>query len=246
MYNDRKDIITTLKRLLFRVMLKRSTVYPTVNSEELSLIYRKVFNLPNKDFFVLHDCYGKLEKYKKPFREGNNTVFCGGTNGRDWNTIIQTARLLPNVKFVVIGPSKNTFGDNVPSNIKYYHNTPFLEFQRLMEESSVLALPLDTEAPAGLIVLFTAGLMSKPVVTTNNITMREYIQPGINGLFVGMGNYESFAKQIDFLLSNKDKQREFGEKLYYQIEKLGAPLVFVDGIINIINFIIKNENSSNK
>jgi hypothetical protein len=61
-----------------------------------------------------------------------------------------------------------------------------------------------------------------------------------------MGNYESFAKQIDFLLSNKDKQREFGEKLYYQIEKLGAPLVFVDGIINIINFIIKNENSSNK
>jgi len=246
MFNDRKDFITTMKRLLFRSMLKSSSVYPTVNSEELSSIYRKIFNLPNKDFFVLHDCYGKLGKYKKHFSEGNNTVFCGGTNGRDWKTLIQIARLLPHVKFVIAGPAENTLGNNVPSNIKYYHNIPFLDFQHLIEESSVLALPLDTEAPAGLIVLFTAGLMSKAVVTTNNITMREYIQPGVNGLLVEMGNYENFAKQIDSLLSNKDKQREFGEKLCSHIEKLGAPLVYVDGVINIINFIIKHENPSNK
>lgn len=241
MFNDEKDIITTMKRFLFRAMLINSTTYPTVNSDELSLVYKKIFDLPDKDFIVLHDCYGNLEKYKRTFSKGNGTVFCGGTNGRDWDTLVQTAKLLPDVKFVVVGPSKNILGHPIPRNIEYYYDITYLKFQQLMENSSVLALPLNTEAPAGLIVLFTAGLMSKAVITTNNVIMREFIQTDNNGILIEMGDFANFAKQITQLLSDNEKQKKFGEKLNSQIEKLGAPLVFVDGVINITTIINQNK-----
>jgi glycosyltransferase involved in cell wall biosynthesis len=234
MFNDRNEFISKMKRCLFRTMLKDSAVYPTVNSEGLSFLYKNLFKIPDKHFFILHDCYGKLKKYEKPFSEGNDTIFCGGTNGRDWKTLGQTARLLPDLKFVIAGPAKNTLGNNMPPNIEYYFNIPFSEFQRLIKECSVLALPIDTEAPAGLIVLFSAGLMSKPVIATDNVTMREYITSGENGFLIKRGDHINFSKQIDYLISDKQKQKEFGEKLFLKVEELGSPSAFVDKVIDIV------------
>ena len=81
-----------------------------------------------------------------------------------------------------------------------------------MRGCSFLALPLNTEAPAGLIVLFTAGLMSKAVITTDNYTMREYITSGEDGILVKMGDIEAFAKETNALFSNYARRVEFGRK----------------------------------
>ncbi|MEI8273744.1 MAG: glycosyltransferase family 4 protein [Paludibacter sp.] len=246
MLNDQNDFITKIKRYLFRWMLKNNHIHPTVTSTNLQELYRKLFDLPNKEFYLLHDCYGKLGKYKRSYKNGDKYVFCGGTNGRDWITLLKIAELLPNIKFVIVGPKKDTLGNHYPSNIDYYYDIPFTKFQELIENCSLLALPLKTQAPAGLIVLFTAGLMSKPVITTDNATTREYITTEENGILVKLGDYEEFAKQVNRLISTPDNQELFGKRLFSMIENLGSPQAFVDKVILIIDQIHLNEGTTNK
>jgi glycosyltransferase involved in cell wall biosynthesis len=237
MLNNQNDFITKTKLQLFKLMLKSTHVHPTVTSNNLKEHYRDLFDLPEREFHLLHDCYGKLGKYKKPYQDGANYVFCGGTNGRDWKSLLKIAELVPDVKFVIVGPKKDTLGNHSLSNIEYYYDIPFQKFQELIEHSSLLALPLTTEAPAGLIVLFTAGLMSKPIITSDNATTREYITNNENGILVSIGDYKDFAKQVSKLITNTNKQRFFGERLNERIEELGSPDVFVDKIICITNQI---------
>ena len=98
-------------------MLQSEHVHPTVTSPDLSLVYRKVFRLPRKKFFLLHDCYGDLEKTQISPDEVDKYIFCGGSNGRDWGTIKEVASLLPHINFVVVGPKENSLGNNLPANI---------------------------------------------------------------------------------------------------------------------------------
>lgn len=245
MLNDNNDFITRLKKYLFSLMLNDDNVFPTVTSKDLKLHYTRAFKLSKKEFYLLHDCYGKLGKYKKSYEEGAKYIFCGGTNGRDWGTLLNAAKLLSNIKFVIVGPQKDTLGEKYPSNIEYYYDISFHKFQELIENCSLLALPLNTQAPAGLIVLFTAGLMSKPVITTDNATTREYITNEENGILIKLGDYLDLAKQINLLYSNEQKQKIYGQNLFNRIETMGSPQVFVDKIINLIHKIV-NESSSNK
>lgn len=246
MYNDNSDFITRSKKKLFRVMLKSKYIYPTVTSIGLMEYYKNTFDLPQKDFFLVHDCYGKYIELKKDYQTGNGYVFCGGANSRDWKTLVNAAKLLPNIRFVIVGPTKNTLGNNLPLNIEYYYNIEYSKFNDLMGNSSLLALPLSTEAPAGLVVLISAGLMTKAVITTDNVTMREYITHNENGILVSIGDSVNFARQIELLIDDVDKQKLYGQRLHQQIEKLSSPEVFANEIFKIVNQIHTNENSINK
>jgi glycosyltransferase involved in cell wall biosynthesis len=239
-------VITRIKKFLYRVMLKDSMIHPTVTSSDLPAVYRELFNLPGKEFHLLHDCYGKLAKYQQPFRPGKGYVFCGGTNGRDFESLVKIAGMLPEVPFVIAGPKKNTLGETFPSNISYQYDIPFLQFQELIGNCSILALPLKTQAPAGLIVLFTAGLMSKPVITSDNPTMREYIAPGDHGILVGIGDNKTFVREIRSLLGDLENQQRLGENLFRSIEGKGSPDAFIDTIIEIVRHTGNHEAPANQ
>jgi glycosyltransferase involved in cell wall biosynthesis len=242
MFNDNPSLLTRIKKKCMRWLLSDKSIYPTVTSTELSLYYREIFNLPKKEFFLLHDTYGlrkkQIDKAQYQIQAANNSyVFCGGTNGRDWNTLIKIADELPNLKFVIVGPHKDTLGENYPSNIDYYYNIPYDKFMELFANATVLALPLNTEAPAGLIVLLEGALLSKAIVTTDNITMREYIHSDENGYLIKKGDYKVFADKVNAVFPDTQMQKEFGEKLNETIIDKCSPEVYVATIIKIINRI---------
>jgi len=241
MFNEGPDLLTSVKKALYKVMLRSRRVYPTVTSGELPGIYKRVFNIPDKEFHLIHDCYGDLDQWEGRYGEGNY-VFCGGINGRDWETLKKAALLLPDVRFVVIGPKRDTIGEPIPNNIDYAYNLPYKEFQKLIQDCSIVALPLNTEAPAGLIVIFSSGLMRKPIISTDSYTLREYVSSGNNGFLIKMSDHVALAEKIRELLGDPDKRHEFGEQLYQRVTQLGDPDVFVNKLINIVEKIEQTNN----
>lgn len=233
MFNDKNDFITRIKRVLYKSMLRSKHTYPTVTSSQLPSLYRKIFSLPDREFYLLHDCYGALDTSITESDEDENYVFCGGTASRDWDLIRQTAILLPNISFIIVGPKENTLRNPIPPNVTYRHDIQTDEFQNLIRKCSLVALPLNTEAPAGLIVLFTAGLMSKSVVTTDSYTTREYIIPGESGLLVRMYEVKTFARLIDELFRDKSTRVAYGKALRSRVKKFGCPDAFVSSILSI-------------
>jgi glycosyltransferase involved in cell wall biosynthesis len=238
MFNDNPSIITRIKKWSMRQLLSNKNIYPTVTSISLSQFYQNIFNLPAKEFFVLHDTYGtRREKLQNIEHKAEKAkyVFCGGTNGRDWDALIKIAEQLPDLKFVIVGPHKDTLGEDYPSNIDYHYNIPYDKFMELFANATLLALPLNTEAPAGLIILLEGALLSKAIVTTDNITMREYISSGDNGYLVGKGDYKEFAGKVNEVFSNIRMQKEFGEKLNQAIIEKCSPETYVSTLKRIIN-----------
>lgn len=236
MFNDGRDTLTSIKKSLYKIMLRNRRIYPTVTSGELPGIYRRIFNVPDKQFHLIHDCYGDLDQWEGIYGD-SNYVFCGGINGRDWLTLKKAAQLLPDVRFVVIGPKRETLGESMPDNMEYTYNVPYKQFQKSLRDCSLVALPLNTEAPAGLIVIFSSGLMHKPIISTNSYTLREYVSSGHNGYLIKMGDHVALADRIRELLGDADKRHEFGEKLYRRVNEVGNPDVFVSKLINIVENI---------
>ncbi|MBE0654426.1 MAG: hypothetical protein IH594_11545, partial [Bacteroidales bacterium] len=107
MFNDGEDFLTSVKRHMFRMMLKSSHVHPTVTSRELPSIYKNIFKIPEKHFYLLHDCYGN-RAIKVAMNEDERYVFCGGVNGRDCGTLLKAAELSPDFRFVIVGPRRDT------------------------------------------------------------------------------------------------------------------------------------------
>ncbi len=105
-----------------------------------------------------------------------NTVFCGGRNGRDWNFIIEIARSLPGVGFNLVMSNEEAKSQwNIPANVSIYTDIPYQEFMEVMCRCQIVCLPLDTDAPAGLIVMFQAAANKKLIITTRTATTQEYV-----------------------------------------------------------------------
>ena len=116
-------------------------------------------------------------------------------------------------------------------NIQVFTEIPTDEFLQIMISSSAVVLPLDTEAPAGLIVLFQAGANEIPVIISDTVTTREYINSE-RGYLCGK-NVEEWKKTIETVVDSPDARKHAKEfKQFLQTEC--NELQFVNGIKSII------------
>lgn len=162
----------------------------------------------------------------------SNTVFCGGRNGRDWQFMIEVARSMPNVDFHLVMPQSvyEECKNVLPSNVYAKFNLPIKEFMKEMCSCEIVALPLDTEAPAGLIVLFQAAANMKYVITTDTMTTREYLGDGRGCLVVN--NIEIWVNAINQRLGTENI--EASSKLLKFLETECSERKFIEGIESMI------------
>lgn len=68
-------------------------------------------------------------------------------------------------------------------------------------------------------VILEAMALKKPVVATPVAGIPELIQDGLTGMFVPIGNIDSLAAAILFLLNNPDVARKIGESAYENVKQ---------------------------
>ena len=170
---DKKTKKNVLAKFLYKNVLIDKNVVATVTSREYGQWLNQLLGL-KRDYPLLHDIYYGDVVNQKCSSEGY--VFCGGRNGRDWNMLLDVAKEIPNISFKCVMPRSTFYSlHNIPTNAEIYCDIPEQEFLCLLEKSSLVAMPLDTDAPAGLIALFQAGMYKKLVITSNTPVTREYI-----------------------------------------------------------------------
>lgn len=174
---NKKTIKNKLVKILYKSMLKSNDVQATVTSLKYGEYINKILGI-NKKYTLLRDIYHDRYNINYDCDITLNSVFCGGYNGRDWNFLIEIAKSIPEVTFNCVIPKekfekyKNDFGKNmiVKTNISEK------EFLKFMCQSCLVAMPLDTEAPAGLIVFYQAAANGKMSITSNTVTTQEYFK----------------------------------------------------------------------
>lgn len=154
-------------------------------------------------------------------------IFSGGSTFRDWKLFIETARMLPQYRFMGVARKTGFPQEDIPGNIEMYFDVEESVFNELLKNCRVVFMPIKVKTQGGQIVIFKGGLFHKPVVTTDTAAIKTYIEDGRNGLLIKFKNTESAVLAIDKIMSDDMLRTRLGDELYNDIKKL-TPSHFVD------------------
>lgn len=210
----------------------------TITSEEYGDWLSSQFRMCHKPV-LLHDLYWDDDDWHQDSED--DYVFCGGNNGRDWKFVFDLAAMLPDVPFRIIAPVAvcNEFGGGNLPNVTLESNVAYGEFIRVLSRSVMTLLPLDTEAPAGLMVLFQSGANARFVLATSTRTSREYVREGFGEVLPP--DVTLWAERIRFWLSHPEQRRECGLRLKTFISSECTKSYFVRTIDSIVERIVTVE-----
>lgn len=242
MVNNDGSIISNLKKYLFQNFLNNKNNYFTLTSNHLQNLYFDYFPKCNRsNFFILNDTYEDLfDLIKKESQKINkNSIFCGGRNSRDWNVAFQIAKMNPKFEFIYVVPSKDVVPKEVSKNIKLYENITKSKFNTLISSCSIVILPLNTDAPAGLIVLYLAGLLKKALIISDSLSIRDYIVNDENGIVIKNPQIDNFNISIRKLIEDHKHKNKLSKSLFETVVKKGSPERFFLNLLKIINLIQK-------
>ncbi len=167
-----------LMRYAFR-QVKQFTVHSSVERE----IYGDYFHIPAERIRLRLWSIGVPEVSPDfPLQAGRYISAIGG-NGRDYRTLIEAARKLPGIPFVLVVRPDNLIGLEIPVNVKPMVNMSFEASMNIMLHSACTVLPLSVSTvPCGHVTLVCAMHLAKPVVATDSKGICDYILPGYNGV----------------------------------------------------------------
>ena len=231
---DKDSVKNKIVAWLYKKALKSKYFVASVTSVEYGIHLKERLGI-NKELFLLHDVFHEDYEVNAFLDVCPNTVFCGGRNGRDWRFMIKVAKVMPHVQFHLVMP-KVTYDDyqhELPSNVVARYNISMEDFIKEMCSCEIVALPLDTEAPAGLIVLFQSAANMKYIITTDTMTTREYLFDGRGCLLPN--DVEVWKKAINEKLGNVKSNIIASEKLLNFLESECSERKFVEGVETMIN-----------
>lgn len=205
------DLPTGLRMRLMRYAFKQVSQFTVHSSLERDL-YSKFFRIPKERIRLRLWSIGVPDVSPDvPLQPGRYVSAVGG-NGRDYRTLIEAARQLPDVPFVVVVRPDNLAGLVLPPNVKPIVNMPFEQAMNIMRYSACTVLPLSgSTVPCGHVTLVCAMHLGKPVVATDSGGISDYLLPGYNGLVCKPFSPEELAQTIDALWRAPDEIKRLGD-----------------------------------
>ena len=200
---DKDTFKNKVAKFLYRSMLKSNNVQATVTSKNYGKHLNKMLKI-NKKYTLLHDIYHGNYNISYSGTTIPNTVFCGGRNGRDWNFLIKIAKSMPEVVFNCVMPKNiyKQYENQFSTNMKVLSDIPEKRFLEFMCESQLVVMPLDTEAPAGLIAFYQATANGKMSITSDTVSTQEYFTDGRGALCVN--DIDDWKNNIQYYLEHNE------------------------------------------
>ncbi|MCD8288807.1 MAG: glycosyltransferase [Prevotella sp.] len=201
---DKNTLKNKITAGIYKLALKSDNFHATVTSAEYGKFLQKQLKV-KKDFFLLHDLYQKRYEGRRHYDVMPSSVFCGGYNARNWPLMFKIAKMVPEVTFNIILPQHEykKYIEQIPGNVHVQTEVPFYQFMRTICRSEFVCLPLDTDAPAGLLVMFQAAANGKLVFMSSTATSREYITDERGVLLPD--DPEEWCKALRYYMQHKDE-----------------------------------------
>lgn len=205
----------------FKAALTRFGLYDRMItlSEEEREGFRKKYKVSSEKV-VCNPAPVNIDQYVsqgKP-KSAKPTVFTSGVSDRDNRTVIEAAKILPDVTFIIdptspsVPPGDLSWIENVPENLQIKLNLSHEEYIKEVEDSwfGILAIKKGvTQLSAGCTLVTSFGSMRKTIVAATE-GLREYILDEETGFLVKPECPEKLAEKIRYLIDNPEKCRLMG------------------------------------
>jgi glycosyltransferase involved in cell wall biosynthesis len=237
---EKRTVKNRLATFLYKKALGSNRFFATIISHETGTSLNKRLGL-DASYVILRDAYS-YRHIERHFEDNGYKVFVGGLNGRDWPTAFRVAEKMPDVTFHMVCPKE--IYDDTPAhsypNVFLYCDLSVGEFIEIQKGCSVTYLPLNTKAPAGLIVLFQAAALSKAVVLSDTPATRAYVSDRM-GELVELYDSEAAVEKIRYLLEHPDVRKEKSRRLKSFLQASCSEKNYIDTIERLIESVICNK-----
>ena len=176
-------------------------------------LYARAFGLPTErfDFIRWAVSQPKVDQLGIPLQSGLYVAAIGG-NGRDYHTLLNAARILPHIQFVLVVRPESIRELDVPSNVIAYQNLPPGLAMNVLFYSRFMVLPIaDVGIPAGHVTLIAAMHLGKASIATDCPGLRDYVLDGQNALTIQIASVSDLVAKIDLLWQHHELCIELGE-----------------------------------
>ncbi|MCQ2049473.1 MAG: hypothetical protein MJZ22_00455 [Candidatus Saccharibacteria bacterium] len=231
----KSSIKNTIVTILYKRALSSKYFHATVTAPKygdlLNKKFGKIFH-----YTLLRDVYHSYyENATVCHQTISKSIFCGGRNGRDWEFLLNLAEKMIDYSFYFVVPAEiyDRHKSNIPQNVHFSVDVPYNIFMDIMLQSQIVLMPLDTEAPAGLIVLFQTIANQKPFIVSRTATTESYIFN--NEDFFIPNDLSKWEEKIHEITECYDIYCEKVLKLRASLEKNCNEMVFKKKIQDLIN-----------
>lgn len=220
-----------MKRMIQRFLFSSVDVIFVSASQEVEA-YAKRFNLPKSLFKFIHFHTNIIKP--KMFRSPNGYVLSAGRTGRDFHTLVEAATALP-MRFVIISDQQSAKGINLPDNVSLFVDIPREEYLQFVMDCSFVVVSLQNLVKStGQVVILEAMAYGKPVVATDTVGTRDYIQSGVNGILVPPNNPVSLKKAIRQLVTDRSLQEKLSQNALNFVKENCTFDIYVKKILDAV------------
>jgi glycosyltransferase involved in cell wall biosynthesis len=191
-----------LKTILFRLGLKQADRLVTFSNVERD-VYSRAFHLHKDRFDFIY--WGANAPVVSEGNDFGHCVSSIGGNARDYATLVDAARRLPHIPFIVVGRPENFAGLDVPENVTVHVNTPLDFAMNLLKCSRFMVLPLNSsEVPCGHVTIVAAMHLGKAMIVTASSGVDDYVLANENALVSPAKDVDAMSELIEKLWEDED------------------------------------------
>jgi glycosyltransferase involved in cell wall biosynthesis len=178
LFRGRDGLLRALTRGIVKAFDGDHVVYCALAEDEKATFSER-FDVPPERVVVTYYPYTLFVEWNAT---DGDYVFAGGDSRRDYSTVLEAARLMPERKFVIATRLKL---EDVPPNVDARATSPE-EFVDLQAGAGAVVVALDASArcSAGQQSYLNAMLQAKPTVVTDAVGVREYVDDGVDAWVV--------------------------------------------------------------
>jgi glycosyltransferase involved in cell wall biosynthesis len=135
-----------------------------------------------------------------------------GGEARDYRTLCDAARLLPNRRFVLIVRPHSLDGIDVPDNVAVHTNLPWNQTWSMVWHAEAAIIPLLTDkTPNGHVTLVGGMHLGKAHIVTDSAGIHDYVDGTRKSLLVQPNDARSLADAVVVLLDEPGLRRSMGK-----------------------------------
>lgn len=209
---------------------------------QLEFLKKNFPDLGNKLFFVPLGV--DVDFYKPNFKNRKNYILSAGRdNGRDYETVIKTARLASDREFHIVCSERNLSGiQSIPDNVKVFYDIGIKELNDKYHEAKCLLLLThddtftDGSDCSGQTVLLDAIACGLPVVASRKKYIKDYARDGIDILLVDFYNPADVADKLA-KMDNDTLRLKISESARDRTEKLFSTRKMAENLANLFKKI---------
>ena len=185
-------------------------------------------NFPDMKGKIFFNPLGVDDVFYKPNYENRKKYILslGRDNGRDYKTVIETAKLMPEEEFHIVCSKRNLEGiTDIPGNVKIFYDISYDELRKKYREAGMLLLVshddnfLDGSDCSGQTVLLDAMASGLPVIASRKKYLKDYTKDGQEILLVNFYDPANIKEKIDVLNGNSGLRSDISGSARNKVEK---------------------------